>query len=150
MRRIKSGRAEIEEHWIDVGWYNGPGSTFAGNWMVRPLTGVYTAPRFPKGVGPIFELGKDTSGGGRQVDGVLWMMIGGTMQGNYANLTHPEWMLLSPGNWNNDTVKPGGNTYGLDLSDPECVSWMVDWVADTMAAWNYVRSSACALTPCTP
>eukprot|EP01045_Picozoa_sp_COSAG04_P015858 COSAG04_NODE_1284_length_7376_cov_4.157345_11_plen_74_part_00 len=58
------------------------------------------------------------------------------MQGNYANTTHPEWMIRSPENWNNDTQTPGRNMYGLDLSDPECVDWLVDWVGDTMVEFN--------------
>ena len=57
-------------------------------------------------------------------------------QGNYANTTHPEWMIRSPENWNNDTQTPGRNMYGLDLSDPECVDWLVDWVGDTMVEFN--------------
>ena len=70
--------------------------------------------------------------------GVLWMMIGGTMQGNYANTTHPEWMMISPENFNGaDTQTPGKNMYGLDLSDPKCVEWLVDWVGDTMVEFNY-------------
>ena len=69
----------IEEHWIDVGGWYKPVSTFAGNWGARPLADT-NGPSFPDGVGKIFTAAKNTAGGARRVEGVLWMMIMGTMQ----------------------------------------------------------------------
>ena len=59
------------------------------------------------------------------------------MQGNYANTTHPEWMIRSPENRNTDPQPPGRNMYGQELSDPESVDWLVDWDGDTMVEFNY-------------
>ena len=56
----------------------GQGS-FAGNWGARPLSDI-AGPLFPDGVRPIYELGKNMSVSKRRVEGVLWMMITGTMQ----------------------------------------------------------------------
>ena len=56
----------------------GQGS-FAGNWGARPLSDI-AGPLFPDGVRPIYELGKNMNVSASRVEGVLWMMITGTMQ----------------------------------------------------------------------
>ena len=77
MKALKSGAAEVEEMWIDVGWFRGTpsgGESFCGNWAL-PLNNTFSA-RFPDGPGKVFELGKSAVGGGRRIESVLWFMFG--------------------------------------------------------------------------
>jgi len=123
---LKSNEADVEEHWIDVGWGSNVGSFYAN--MQYPL--VKTAgPTFPRSLKPIFDLDHNASVGKRSLNGVVWTMAHGSASGSYLNKTHPEWMLLNPQN-------PGG-TYGLDLSQPQCVDWITQFISDTMIQWNY-------------
>merc|ERR1711971_252536 len=72
MHALKANEAEIEEHWIDVGWMKtsaectslqycpGQGG-FAANWA-RPISDA-SSPTFPRSVKPVFDLGHDDTVG---------------------------------------------------------------------------------------
>lgn len=144
LRSIKTAPAAIEEYWVDVGWQQASraanlGAGFCADWA-RPIsTTVNDA--FPRGMRPLFDYAKNTSGGMRSLKGVLWMLITCTYEMNYLNLTHPEWMLRSPEN----TQHPGKpwapgldlSTFGIDLANPDALEWVTQWVVDAMEEWNF-------------
>ena len=95
---------------------NCPGEgAFAANWA-RPISDA-AAPAFPNTPKTIFNYGKDASvpGAKRTLEGVLWFMIHGTLQFDYLDTHHPEWMLRNP-----QVRREGTVIYCVELWTPRC------------------------------
>eukprot|EP00658_Telonema_sp_P-2_P044823 TRINITY_DN3272_c0_g1_i7.p1 TRINITY_DN3272_c0_g1~~TRINITY_DN3272_c0_g1_i7.p1 ORF type:complete len:688 (-),score=118.99 TRINITY_DN3272_c0_g1_i7:535-2598(-) len=130
VKALKAGQANVEEFWIDTGWYDSIAG-FAGNWA-RPLSATTSRSQFPNGVGVVFDYAKNATAG-RAMAGVLWACLHAEGDGEFLALHHPDWLLRNPQNY-----RPGAeNTYGLDLANPAAVAWASSWVVDSMVEWNY-------------
>jgi alpha-galactosidase len=117
--------------WLDAGWYpcrNAAGDrrwTITGTWKADPE-------RFPDGLAPVGQ--GAVSHGARFL---LWFEPERVAPGTELWEQHPDWVLKRPGAPHEDeSASPPARSGLLDLSKPECRTWLTDLVSGLITEYD--------------
>lgn len=108
--------------WIDAGWYPCYYPNGEKHW-VRVGTWEPDEKRFPRGLGPVGERLMEEG-----IPFLLWFEPERVMQGQMLAADHPEWILKSADEQKMTDKELEGQTFLLNMADPECVDWLIDHV----------------------
>ena len=113
--RLKQFGLEMDNCWIDAGWYENATKSWwsgVGNWTVNKAN-------FPRGLKPVTDAARAWGKGF-----VLWFEPERVYEGTRLDREHPEWLTALPGNPNRL----------LNLGDKRALAWLSDYIAGFLAS----------------
>jgi alpha-galactosidase len=130
-RRFAAQGVEYDAWWLDAGWYpcrNADGIrrwTITGTWKADPE-------RFADGLAPV---GQGAAAQGARF--LLWFEPERVAPGTELWDQHPDWVLKRPRAPHDDeSASPPARSGLLDLSNPECRSWLTELVSGLITEYG--------------
>ncbi len=114
--RLKQFGLEVDNCWIDAGWYENATKSWwsgVGSWEVNRAN-------FPRGLKPVTDAARAWGNKGF----VLWFEPERVYEGTRLDREHPDWLTTLPGNANRL----------LNLGDKQALAWLTDHIASFLKA----------------
>jgi alpha-galactosidase len=128
--RFAAKGVDYDVWWIDAGWYPCRDEAGVADWTI---TGTWRADtsRFPRGLRPVAD-----GAASHEAGLLLWFEPERVVPGTELASTHPEWMLDRPRATTGGRVRPRELSCLLDLSNPDCRSWLADYLDEMISSYG--------------